>query len=222
MSDCNKEVRPQNRSKALDRQSSSGNLVRLQKVAACAKRPKTPAGSVFAAKQLAPQDLSVLTVLSTAAAQQEDLFDCLASCSKPTQAKTEHLHMACKDAVSAFKSQESHETQNVNEYLRAATAVAFIPSHCFPISCWLHCIHAQGWLRPPLKSCCLLFRSSNRVLFLFFELHHCMFPRQQAQCSIEQPLCLPAALHQVALGLRVHQQCCTIWLNHFQFASGVQ
>ncbi len=77
--------------------------------------------SVFAAKQLAPQDLSVLTLLSTAAAQQEDLRDCLASFSKSTQAKTEHLHMACKDAESAFKSQDSHRTQNI---LRAATAVA--------------------------------------------------------------------------------------------------
>ena len=80
--------------------------------------------SVFAAKQLAPQDLSVLTFLSTAAAQQEDLFDCLASFSKPTQAKTEQLHMACKGAVSAFKSQESPRTHNIKEYLRAATAVA--------------------------------------------------------------------------------------------------
>ena len=80
--------------------------------------------SVFAAKELAPQDLSVLTVLSTAAAQQEDLFDCLAPFSKSTQAKTEHLHMACKNAVSASKSQESHRTQNINEILRTATAVA--------------------------------------------------------------------------------------------------
>jgi len=77
--------------------------------------------SVFAAKQLTPQDLSVLTLLSTAAAQQEDLFDCLASISKPTQAKTEHLHMACKDAESECKSQESIRTLNI---LRAATAVA--------------------------------------------------------------------------------------------------
>ena len=80
--------------------------------------------SGFAAKQLAPQDLSVLTVLSTAAAQQEDLFDCLASFGKPTQSKTEQLHMACKDAVSAFKLQESPRTQNIEEYLHAATAVA--------------------------------------------------------------------------------------------------
>lgn len=80
--------------------------------------------SVLAGKQLGPQDLSVLTILSIAAAQQEDLFDCLASFSKTTQAKTERLHTACKDAVSAFKSQESHRAQNINEYLRAATAVA--------------------------------------------------------------------------------------------------
>ena len=80
--------------------------------------------SGFAAKQLAPQDLSVLAVLSMAAAQQEDLFDCLASFSGSTQAKTEQLHMACKGAVSAFKSQESPRTQNNEEYLRAATAVA--------------------------------------------------------------------------------------------------
>ena len=77
--------------------------------------------SLFPAKQLTPQDLSVLTLLSTAAAQQEDLFDCLASICKSTQAKTEHLHRACKDAESAFKSQESIRTQNI---LRAATAVA--------------------------------------------------------------------------------------------------
>ncbi len=76
--------------------------------------------SVFAAKQLTPQDLSVLTLLSTAAAQQEDLVDCLASFSK-CQAKTAHLHMACQDAESVFKSQESHRTQNI---LRVATAVA--------------------------------------------------------------------------------------------------
>ncbi len=80
--------------------------------------------SVFAAKQLAPQDLFVLTVLSTAAAQQEDLFDCLASFSKSSQAKTKHLHMACKDAVSAFKPQESPRIQDTTEYLRAAKAVA--------------------------------------------------------------------------------------------------
>lgn len=54
--------------------------------------------------------------MSTAAAHQEDLFDCLACLSKPTQAKTEHLHMACKDAASAFKSQESHRIQIINEY----------------------------------------------------------------------------------------------------------
>ena len=78
----------------------------------------------FAAKELAPQDLSVVTVLSTAAAQQEDLSDCLASFSKSTQAKTECLHMACTDAVSAFTSQGSPKTQNINDYLRAATAVA--------------------------------------------------------------------------------------------------
>ena len=77
--------------------------------------------SVFAVKPLTPQDLSVLNLLSTAAAQQEDLFDCLVSLNKRTQAKTERLHMACKDAASAFKSQESHRTQNI---LRAATAVA--------------------------------------------------------------------------------------------------
>lgn len=75
-------------------------------------------------KQLAPQDLSVLTVLSTAAAQQEDLLDCLASFGESNRAKTEHLHMACKHAVSACMSQESHETQNMNEYLHAATTVA--------------------------------------------------------------------------------------------------
>ncbi|DBB06674.1 TPA: hypothetical protein ACH3X1_012183 [Trebouxia sp. C0004] len=56
--------------------------------------------------------------------QTEDLFDCLASFSKSTQAKTEQLHMACKAAMSAFKSQESPRTQNIKEYLRAATAVA--------------------------------------------------------------------------------------------------
>ena len=33
--------------------------------------------------QLASEDLSVLTVLATAAAQQEDLYDCLVSLSKP-------------------------------------------------------------------------------------------------------------------------------------------
>ena len=80
--------------------------------------------SVFAAKQLAPRDLSVLTVLSTAAAQQEDLFDCLASFSKSAQAKTEQLHMACKGAVSAFKHTKETRTQNFKEYLRAATTVA--------------------------------------------------------------------------------------------------
>lgn len=79
---------------------------------------------VFAAQQLAPQDLSVLTVLSTAAAQQEDLLDCLASCSKSGQAKTEHLHMACKDAVSAFESQQICTIPNITGYLHAATAVA--------------------------------------------------------------------------------------------------
>ena len=80
--------------------------------------------SVFAAMRMAPQDLSVLNVLSTAAAQQEDLFDCLASFSKSAQAKTERLHVACKGAVSAFQSQESSRTQNIEEYLHAATAVA--------------------------------------------------------------------------------------------------
>lgn len=79
---------------------------------------------VLAAKQLAPQDLSVLNVLSTAAAQQEDLFDCIASFSKSTQAKTKQLHLACKGAVSAFQSQESPSTQNIEEHLHAATAVA--------------------------------------------------------------------------------------------------
>ena len=81
---------------------------------------------IFAATQVAPQDLSVLIVVSTAAAQQEYLFYCLAFFSKPSQVKvrwTEHLHMACKDAVSAFKSQECHRTQNINECLPAATAV---------------------------------------------------------------------------------------------------
>ena len=68
--------------------------------------------------------MSFLNVQSTAAAQQGDLFDCLASFDKSTQAKTEQLHVACKNAVSAFKSQESHRTQNINGYLRAATAVA--------------------------------------------------------------------------------------------------
>lgn len=81
-------------------------------------------GPVFAAQQLAPQDLSDLTLLSTAAAQQEDLSDCLASFSKSNQAKTEHLYKACKDAVSAFKSEESCRTQNVTGYVPAATAVA--------------------------------------------------------------------------------------------------
>ena len=67
------------------------------------------------------QDLSVLTLLSTAAAQQEDLFDCLVSLNRVTPAKTERLHMACKDAASAFQSQERHRTQSI---LHAATAVA--------------------------------------------------------------------------------------------------
>ena len=86
----------------------------------CLEKPEP----VFAVQQLAPQDLSVLTVLSTAAAQQEDLLGCLASSSKSSQAKTEHLHMACKDAVSAFESQESCTIPNITGYLHAATAVA--------------------------------------------------------------------------------------------------
>jgi len=74
--------------------------------------------------QLASKELSVLAVLDTAAAQQEDLYDCLGSFSKSTQAKSKELHVACKDAVSAFKSQKSLGTQNVKEYLQAATTVA--------------------------------------------------------------------------------------------------
>ena len=80
--------------------------------------------SGFAARQLAPQDLSDLTVLSTAAAQQEDLFDCLASFSKSSQAKTEHLYKACKDATSALKSEESCRIQNITGHVPAVTAVA--------------------------------------------------------------------------------------------------
>ena len=83
--------------------------------------------SVFAANQLPPSQLSVLDVLSTAAAQHEDLFYCLASSSKSIsksiQAKTERLHMTCKEAASVFKSQESLGTETTYEYLRAATAV---------------------------------------------------------------------------------------------------
>ena len=74
--------------------------------------------------QLASKDLSVLAVLDTAAAQQEDLYDCLVSFTKSTQAKSKELHIACKDAVSAFKSQKSHGITNVKEYLQAATTVA--------------------------------------------------------------------------------------------------
>lgn len=135
-----RKVQPRKRSKALDGQSISGNsrssAIPAQNGDKClsvrvtdAVNARTPllllekSDSGFAAKQLGPQDLSVLAVLSTAAAQQEDLFDCLASFSRSTQAKTEQLHMACKGAVSAFKSQESPRTQNNEEYLRAATAV---------------------------------------------------------------------------------------------------
>ncbi|KAL3134151.1 hypothetical protein ABBQ32_008569 [Trebouxia sp. C0010 RCD-2024] len=80
--------------------------------------------SVFAAKQLGPQDLSALTVLSTAAAQQEDLFDCLASFSKPTQVKTELLHRICKDALAVLQRQKGRRIQHTDVYLRVAARVA--------------------------------------------------------------------------------------------------
>lgn len=72
--------------------------------------------------QLASEDLSVLAVLATAAAQQEDLYDCLDSFSNPSQAKAAAI--ACKDALAVFKSQKSHGIKNVKEYLQATTNVA--------------------------------------------------------------------------------------------------
>ena len=70
------------------------------------------------------QNLSVLTVLSTAAAQQEDLHDCLAAFSESEPAKTHHLHMACKDAVSVIKSHYPSHFHTTTGCLKAATAVA--------------------------------------------------------------------------------------------------
>ena len=62
-------------------------------------------------KLLGPEDLSVLAVLRTAAAQPEDLLDCLASISKLIRAKTEKLQEICKEAGSAFKAQEGLRRQ---------------------------------------------------------------------------------------------------------------
>ncbi len=71
--------------------------------------------------QLASEDLSVLTVLATEAAQQKDLCDRLVPFSKSTLTKSKELHIACKDALSGFKSQKS---TSIKENLQAATTVA--------------------------------------------------------------------------------------------------
>ena len=74
--------------------------------------------------QLASEDLSVLTVLAIQAAQQEDLYDRLVPLSKSIKTKSKELHIACKDALSAFKSQKSQGNTNLEESLQAATSVA--------------------------------------------------------------------------------------------------
>lgn len=79
---------------------------------------ETTLAAPFSAK-----DLHIISVLSTAAAQYEDLQECLASFCD-SSAKTNQLHTACMDAVSVFQSQQSHSMPDANKYMHAATAVA--------------------------------------------------------------------------------------------------
>lgn len=75
-------------------------------------------------EELDEKDAASLTVLSIAAAQQENICYSLGKTIQFNALLVEELHQACKNSISDMKTHLEHETGEIRQYMQSATEVA--------------------------------------------------------------------------------------------------